>query len=76
MSAILLGYIRSPRSDLVWFVALPFFAIAIALLFHTSLPYMAQASIAVWVTVPHHYAGWVRGYGLIQTTRYHVTETT
>ncbi len=64
MSAISLGYIRNPRADLVWFVALPFIAIALALFFHTSLPYMAQVSIAVWITVPHLYAGWVRGYGL------------
>lgn len=42
----------------------PFIATAIALFFHTSLPYMAEASIAVWITVPHHYAGWMRGYGL------------
>ncbi|MFT5443022.1 MAG: hypothetical protein ACI8W3_002067 [Myxococcota bacterium] len=64
MSAVLVGYIHSPRSDLLWFVALPFIATAIALFFHTSLPYMAEASIAVWITVPHHYAGWMRGYGL------------
>jgi hypothetical protein len=64
MSSISLGYIRNPGADLLWFVALPVIALAIALFFHTSLPYMAQASIAVWITAPHHYAGWVRGYGL------------
>jgi hypothetical protein len=64
MRPFVFGYIRSLRSDLSWFVALPFVALAIALLFHSSLPYMAQASISVWITVPHHYAGWVRGYGL------------
>jgi hypothetical protein len=64
MSAVLLGYIHNPRSDWLWFVALPFIALSIALFFHSSLPYMAEASIAVWITVPHHYAGWVRGYGL------------
>lgn len=64
MSAVLLGYIRDPRSDLLWFVALPFIAVAIALFFHSSLSYMAQASVAVWITAPHFYAGWVRGYGL------------
>jgi len=64
MNAISLGYIRSPRADLLWFVALPPIALAIALFFHTELPYMAQASISVWITAPHHYAGWVRGYGL------------
>ncbi len=59
-----LGYIRSPTADLFWFVALPPIALAIAFFFHNSLPYIAQASIAVWITAPHHYAGWVRGYGL------------
>lgn len=64
MSAIQRGYIHNARSDLLWFVALPVIAIAIAYVFHTQLPYIAQASITVWITVPHHYAGWVRGYGL------------
>jgi hypothetical protein len=64
MNAISIGYIRSPRADLLWFVALPPIALAIALFFHNELPYMAQASISVWITAPHHYAGWVRGYGL------------
>ena len=64
MNAMVLGYIRNARADLVWFVALPFAAIAVALGFHHWLPYIAQASIAVWITVPHHYATWVRSYGL------------
>ena len=64
MTAIQRGYIHDARSDLLWFIALPVIAIAIAFIFHTQLPYMAQASITVWITVPHHYAGWVRGYGL------------
>jgi hypothetical protein len=25
---------------------------------------MAQVSIAVWVTIPHHYATWIRSYGM------------
>ncbi len=66
MSAVSIGFIHTPRADAIWFIALPFIAIAIALLFHTQLPYVAQASIAVWITVPHHYAGWVRGYGLAE----------
>ncbi len=64
MNAISLGYIRSPRADLLWFVALPFIALAIAFFFHSTLPYVVQASVSVWITAPHHYAGWVRGYGL------------
>jgi hypothetical protein len=64
MSAVSIGYIHTPRADGLWFIALPFIAIAIALFFHSALPYVAQISIAIWITVPHHYAGWVRGYGL------------
>ena len=63
MSPFHLGYIRNPRADFVWFVALPFAAIATALGFHHWLPYMATASVAVWITIPHHYASWVRSYG-------------
>ena len=66
MSAVSIGYIHTPRTDGLWFIALPFIAVAIALFFHTQLPYIAQASIAVWITVPHHYAGWLRGYGLAE----------
>jgi hypothetical protein len=58
------GYIRSLRADLAWFVALPFAAVLIATGFHHFLPYMAQVSVAVWVTIPHHYATWVRSYGM------------
>lgn len=64
MSAVLPGYIRSPRADFLWFVALPFAAIVVALGFHHWLPYVAQASIAAWITIPHHYATWVRSYGM------------
>jgi hypothetical protein len=64
MGTISLGFIRSPRADFLWFVALPPIALLIAFFFHNTLPYVAQASVAVWVTAPHHYAGWVRGYGL------------
>jgi len=64
VSAIALGYIRNPRADWGWFALLPFVAVAVALGFHHWLPFMAQAGIAVWVTVPHHYATWIRTYGL------------
>ncbi len=58
------GYILSPRQDLVWFLGLPFFAVALALGFQAWLPYVAVASINLWITIPHHYAGWVRSYGM------------
>jgi hypothetical protein len=58
------GYILSPRTDLIWFLGLPFFAVALALGFQAWLPYVAVASINLWITIPHHYAGWVRSYGM------------
>ena len=64
MSVLRVGYIRNARADLVWFVALPFAAIAVGLGFHQWLPYIAAASVAAWVTIPHHYANWVRAYGM------------
>ena len=58
------GYILSRRADLVWFLGLPFAAVLVALGFQRWLPYVAVASINLWITIPHHYAGWVRSYGM------------
>lgn len=58
------GYILNPRADLVWFLALPFFAVAVAIGCQWWLPYVAVASINLWITIPHHYATWVRTYGM------------
>lgn len=58
------GFILSPRADLVWFLGLPFAAIAVALACYHWLPAMAWASIALWITMPHHWATWLRTYGL------------
>ena len=58
------GYILSKRADLVWFLGLPFVAVALSLGFQAWLPYVAVASINLWITIPHHYAGWVRSYGM------------
>jgi hypothetical protein len=58
------GYILNRRADLVWFLGLPFVAVAVALGFQAWLPYVAVASINLWITIPHHYAGWVRSYGM------------
>ena len=58
------GYILTPKHDLVWFLGLPFLAVALALGFQAWLPYVAVASINLWITIPHHYAGWVRSYGM------------
>ncbi|MCA9510441.1 MAG: hypothetical protein KC560_07020 [Myxococcales bacterium] len=56
------GYILGPRADAIWFLGLPFLAIAAALAADSWLPFAALAAINVWVTVPHHYATWVRTY--------------
>jgi len=58
------GWILNPGGDLVWFVALPFVALGIAFGFQHWLPYVAVASINLWITIPHHYATWVRTYGM------------
>lgn len=63
-SAFAVGYVHNRRADALWFLALPVIALGVALGFHHWLPYIAQASIAVWITVPHHYATWVRTYGM------------
>lgn len=58
------GYIIGPVADGVWFLGLPFVAIAIGLASQQWLPAVAVASVALWVTVPHHFATWLRAYGL------------
>jgi hypothetical protein len=62
--ALRAGYILSRRADLVWFLGLPFAAVLFALGCQAWLPYVTVASINLWITVPHHYATWVRTYGM------------
>jgi hypothetical protein len=57
------GYILSRRSDFIWFVALPFVAIAVALAGQEWFPATAVVSIGLWVTYPHHFATFLRAYG-------------
>jgi hypothetical protein len=59
-----IGYILSWRADCVWFLAFPLFGIAVALACHRWLPAVAQASVGLWITIPHHLATWLRTYGL------------
>ncbi|HZL91652.1 MAG TPA: hypothetical protein VFB96_24995 [Pirellulaceae bacterium] len=59
-----LGYIINPRADLLWFLGFPFLGVAVALACHQWLPAVAWASIGLWVTIPHHWATWLRTYGL------------
>ena len=58
------GYILNRHADLVWFMGLPFVAVLIALGSQAWLPFVAVASINLWITIPHHYATWVRSYGM------------
>ena len=58
------GYIMSRRADLIWFLGLPFAAVLMALGAQRWLPFVAVASVNLWFTVPHHYATWVRTYGM------------
>ncbi len=64
MSAISIGYIRSPRADLFWFILLPVLSVLFALASEAWLTFVALASVNLWVTVPHHYGTWCRTYGL------------
>ena len=54
----------SRRADLIWFLGLPFAAVLMALGAQRWLPFVAVASVNLWITVPHHYATWVRTYGM------------
>lgn len=65
------GYILSGRADLVWFLGLPFFAIAAALATQHWLPAVAAASVGLWITLPHHLATWLRTYGVEDEWRYY-----
>lgn len=57
------GYIVGPWSDLVWFLVLPFAAVAAALLAQQFLPAVGLVAVIFAVTVPHHGVTWLRLYG-------------
>jgi len=58
------GYITTFRGDLVWFLGLPFFALAFALGAQAWLPPIAMVSVALWIELPHHFTTFLRTYGL------------
>ena len=58
------GYILGRGPGFVWFLALPFFAVAAALMCQEWLPAVVIVSVSLRITVPHHFATWVRAYGL------------
>lgn len=57
------AYIVDRRQDYIWFLGLPFAAVAFALVSGQYLPGAALAAIALWVTIPHHFVTWLRVYG-------------
>ncbi|MCA9039623.1 MAG: hypothetical protein KDA65_04670 [Planctomycetaceae bacterium] len=59
-----IGYIHNLRTDLVFFLLLPFWAIGFSLFAHNYLGAFALLSISVWITFPHHAATFVRTFGL------------
>jgi hypothetical protein len=63
------GFILNRRSDAVWFLGLPFLAVGAALAAREWLPAVAAASVALWITIPHHFATWLRTYGFTDEWR-------
>src|SRR5262245_29614371 len=63
------GYILGRNVDWVWFIALPYVALAAALACQKWLSATATASVALWVTIPHHFSTWVRAYGIAEDRR-------
>ena len=58
------GWILDPCRDAIWFLGLPLVAVAVAMGCHAWLPFVALASVNLWITIPHHFATWARTYGL------------
>ena len=65
------GYIVSKRADGLWFLALPFLAVGIALACQQWLTAVALLSVGLWLTLPHHYATWIRTYTLNDEWQYY-----
>ncbi len=59
-----IGYILNRRGDWIWFLGLPLVALATALGSQRWLPYVALASVNLWITIPHHFSTWFRTYGI------------
>ena len=57
------GDILNRRGDAIWFLGLPYLAVLFSLSCQTFLPAVALASITLWITIPHHFATWLRTYG-------------
>ncbi len=60
------GYILDERADWVWFLGLPFAAVALALaggVLLSDLTAQVGVAMALWITIPHYAATFLRTYG-------------
>ena len=57
------GFILGRRDDLIWFLLMPFFAVAVALACQHWLSAIAMVSVGLCITIPHHFVTWLRAYG-------------
>jgi len=58
------GYIINRYQDTIWFLSLPFWALAFALACQEWLSAVAIAAVSFWVTIPHQFVTWLRAYGV------------
>ncbi len=63
------AYIVSPRGDWVWFLGLPFAAVAAGYASQLWLSAVAVVSFSLWITAPRHFATWLRAYGVPEDRR-------
>ena len=59
-------YILDERADWVWFLGLPFAAVALALaggIFLSDVTAQVGVAMALWITIPHYAATFLRTYG-------------
>ena len=63
------AYILNPTADWIWFITLPFVAVLVGVASQEWLSTIAVASFALWVTAPHHFATWLRCFGVAEDRR-------
>lgn len=68
-SRLRFAYIVGPRADVIWFLGLPFAALALAFAGRAWMSAVAVASIALWVDVPHQIVTLIRTWGVADDRR-------
>ncbi len=58
------GFILDLRRDLIWFLTLPYVCLIVAFACQQWMPAVVVASVGLWITIPHHFATWLRTYGV------------